>query len=327
MRAKENWAASQQQYQACIDSMMLEKEESVRQHTIETGELRQRNAYLMQQLQRYEGAAMSAAPGVAAGFPTDFTDFGGLPPPSWDDFAAPPGPRFTLEAEPPRPDPASGMLVPKREPATPAAGSMTSPPTNSEGDDKGMASGILLVLLLCGAWVASRGGNAASTTSASLAIPEDVRAASGAILDDLYRNSGVRLDENMGLPPRSIDHGPEGAPSSFVPGTNVGMEMLHRQLTSPSQQQLREQAFTLTPAQYNHIAGDGEDTLMSPPPTAALDRPSQGRNLGDAVAAAAASAIATGKDGAAETYTRSLMRDRVSTQVLQDFARMVRGGG
>ena len=306
MRDKDAWASAHQQYQGCIDAMHMEKEELVRQHTLETAQLRQKNAVLLERVQHLEGSvAMSAAPS-STGFapPTDFSDFGDLPAP-WDDFAGHHG--FSLET-PPAAEPPKPVHV-QPQPAE----------TTAHDDDKTVASGLLLMLLLCGAWVASR-GSAASSTQLLPAIPDDVRTASATLLDSIYRDTGVHLDgssavtkpEPSATAPNAYDfHGLSSAP----------MDALHRGLTSPSAQQLQEQAFALTPAQYNRITG-GEDTLMSPPPTAALEPPRRLKSLSEAVASAVASA-GTRPGGLADTYARSLMKDRVPTQVLQDFARMV----
>ena len=301
--------------------MLMEKEEMVRRHTLETGELRQKNAILMEQLQRMEGASMGAAAMSAApsstGFSADFSDFGELPS-AWDDFTTPG--RFTIDAEP-SPRPADTVLKPA--------------PPHADGpapeDDKTMASGLLLMLLLCGAWVASRGGASAPLP----AIPDDVRAASASLLDDIYRDSGVALDNTPTAPSHpsasSFHTKPEPGSAAQPKATlnsfelaglsNSPLDVIHRQLTAPTPQQLHEQAFALTPAQYGHITG--EDAMMSPPPTAALEPPRRGhKSLSEAMASAVAAAGAK-EGGAVETYTRSLMRDRVSTQVLRDFARMV----
>ena len=318
MRTKDAWATSQQQYQACIDSMMMEKEELVRRHTIETGELRQKNAILMEQVQRFDGTAPSAP----NGFASDFPDFGELPAGVWDDFPAPaPAPRFTLEAEPAPAPPA----LPAPSPADrPAEGNAAS----TDGDDKSVASGILLMLLLCGAWVASRGGsgNPASPAPPLPAIPDEVRAASAHLLDDLYRDSGVALDGAPLAADPATGNSDPGAPFGTPQQQQQQqqpLDALHRRLTAPSPQQLREQAFVLTPGQYNRIAGE-DAALLSPPPTAPLEGSRRmAKSLADAVSAAAAQAVASGSEGAAEGYTRSLMRDKVSTQVLEDFARMV----
>ena len=323
MRAKDAWASSQQQYQACIDSMMMEKEEMVRRHTIETGELRQKNALLMEQLQRFDGATMSSGPGAPHGFATDFPDFGELPGP-WDDFpTTAPAPRFTLESEPAPAPPA----IPAQSPAgRPADGSAA--PTDSGDEDKSVASGLLLMLLLCGAWVASRGGNGnpSSPPPPLPAIPDSVRTASAHLLDDLYRDSGVALDAPSSTADPVTSGGNPGA--HFGTPQSQQLDTLHRRLIAPSPQQIREQAFALTPGQYNRIAGVGEDdaAMLSPPPTAPLENPRRmAKSLADAVSAAAAQTVASGGERAAEGYTRSLMRDKVSTQVLEDFARMVAG--
>ena len=301
-RAKDAWSTSQQQYQQYIDSLVLEKEELVRRHTIETGELRKKNAILVEQMQRMESTAMSTAPS-STGFSADFSDFDHLTMNSWDDF--PMGNDFSIETEP-RPDTAM-VVAPKQE------------ANNHAQDDKGVTSGFLLMLLLCGAWVASR--SSTSTANILPKIPDDMRVVSASVLDNIYKDTGIQLQSG----PTSGHHlqavaKPSGAAQShkstlstyeLASLSHSSLDALHHRLTSPSEQQLRDQAFSFASGQFNHISSDGGYAI----PGAFEHR----RNIGDVLA----TVQGAGESTVAETYTRSLMRDRVSTQVLKDFARMV----
>ena len=303
-RTRENWATSQQQYQQYIDSLILEKEELVRRHTIETGELRKKNTMLLEQLQRFESTAMSSAPS-SAGFSTDFPEFEHITLNTWDNFSV--ANDFTIEA--PHTD-RHMSNTPKNEPY----------PVRTDGE-KAVASGFLLMLLLCGAWVASRSSNSIATSLP--AIPEDMRAASASILNNLYKDSGIQLHgvsspaQSLSAPTllKSPTHRQRSNMNALdtAPLSHPGLETLHHRLTTPSQHQLKEQVFSLTPDQYNELSANDYY------PQAPFVDSRTTRNVGEVLGA--------GKDlregTIADTYTSSLLRDRVSTQVLKDFARMV----
>lgn len=303
-REKDNWAMSQQQYQRYIESMAMEKEEIVRRHTIETGELRKKNALLMEKMQRMEGTAMSTAPS-STGFSADFSDFDHLTMNSWDEFSV--AHDFSIEADQ-RVD-APLVAMSKKDMAPDIS-------NNVSGDDKAVSSGFLLMLLLCGAWVASR--SPSDSTNLLPTIPDDLRTASATVLDNIYRDSGVQIQDPTTGPSgfattmHDASHGPKTTLSAFefASISQSPLEDLHHRLVAPSEQQLREQAFSLTADQYNDLTSTGGFAHSSSRDTR--------RSIGEILAA---SRIPS--EGVAETYTQSLMKDRVSSQVLKDFARMV----
>ena len=305
-RTKEAWATSQQQYQQYIDSLVVEKEELVRRHTIETGELRKKNAILMEQLQRMENTAMSTAPS-STGFSAEFSDFDNLTMISWDDFSIPND--FSIESDP-RPE--NPHIVSSKQ----------EPHRNVPDEDKAVTSGFLLMLLLCGAWVASR--NTSSSTNLLPSLPEDMRAASATVLDNLYKNTGIKLEDSLQPEQRFLTRDPIPSANLHLPKTTLSafeiaslshssLDTLHQRLTTPSHLQLREQAFALTPSQYNELSSD--TAYGAHPP---FEAPNQ-KSISDT--------LVTVHDindcNAAEAYTRSLMRDKVPAQILRDFARMV----
>ena len=307
MQEKENYVVSQQQYQRYINTLEMEKEDIVRRHTIETGELRKKNAILIDQLQRLEGTAMSTAPS-STGFSADFSDFDHLTMNSWDDFSMPND--FSIEIGP-RPD-AQPLECNKRDPPREMVGMVPE-------DDKALSSGLLLMLLLCGAWVASRGS--ISSTNPLPAMSDELRSASATVLDNLYKDSGVHIHEHQylnrkypsALSENALQAAKPGASSFDCSGTSRSpLEALHHRLTTPSDHQIHEQEFSLTPSQYNDLSATRP---YYPPPS---HEPRSAKSIGEILA----NTHIPG-ERVAETYTRSLMKDRVSTQVLQDFARMV----
>lgn len=294
------------QQQQCIDELMAEKEELVRRHTIETAELRKKNAYLADHAQKVDSIAMSAVPS-STGYSADYSDFENLTMESgpWDNFSLVTD--FSME---PKHEPEKSItIVPRKESNTEKEGATTA------------ASGLLLMLLLCGAWVVS---NNTSINSGPISrMPEDVRQASTAVLDTIYSDTGLQ-PQAAHLPshPRNEATG-HGAshPASRNPSVSCGaasrsrspLATLHRQLISPSEQQQRDQVFSLSAIHYNGVTADGD--MMGPTPVS----PSRRRNLGDALAA-----LRLNKQGsAAEAYTRSLMWSEVPASIVRDFARMV----
>lgn len=297
---EQRWLHERQQWHQYSEGLVREKEELVRQHTLETAELRKKNNCLLEELQRLESISMSAQPrsaGISAGFP-EFEHLT-MDTSSFDEFAFIDTPIRTTEPK----NAAPLVVIPKRE--TP------SPPTKSE--DTSAASGLLLMLLLCGAWVAS---NTSSATAVIPRMPDDVRVASSAILKNIYKDAG--LEPCHTTPPISNNPG-MAQPGTFSSHPNSSpLAALHNDLTTPTQQQERDQLFSLSADQYSHMTS--EDLFVDEPE---LNVPSGRRNLGEIFAA-----TRTEKNGpAAEVYTRSLMRSEVPANVLRDFARMVAEGG
>ena len=306
-REKEDWATSQQQLRQYVDSLLVEKEELVRCHTIETGELRKRNALLSEQLQRMESTAMSTAPS-STGFSADFSDFDNLTMDSspWDNFSL--ANDFSVEA-----DNSVGTSM--------AIEAKRSKPTLKE-DDKVAASGFLVMLLLCGAWVASRGPTAASSVLPTMS--DDVRAASATVLNHIYKDAGVQMQEipcanhrvmetTIGNTRPSKERKTTLSAFEIASLSNAPLETLHHQLTAPSEDQLREQAFSLSSIQYNELSSDGGHDQPH------LPKYHTRRNIGGALAA-----VRSAQEGsAAEVYTRSILWDKVPKDVVRDFARMV----
>ncbi|KAL8756692.1 MAG: hypothetical protein Q9184_004416 [Pyrenodesmia sp. 2 TL-2023] len=295
-----------QQRQA-IEDLMAEKEELVQRHTIETAELRKKNAYLADHAQKIDEIAMSAVPS-STGYSADYSDFENLTMESspWDNFSLVTD--FNMDS--------------KHE----ADNALIAAPKKESHDEKegttAAASGLLLMLLLCGAWVVSN--NSATNPGPISRMPQDVRMASTAVLDTLYSDSGV--------PPQGLDalshsrndvlghnaiHQASQHPSSPTCTTatqsHSSLATLHRQLISPNEQQQRDQMFSLSAHRYNGITADDGMTRSTPIP------PTRHRNLADALA----TLRFTKQGSAADAYTRSLMWNEVPTSVVRDFARMV----
>lgn len=289
-----------QQWHQYSENLMREKEELVRQHTLETADLRKKNSFLVEEAQRLGAVAMSAqssSSGVSAGF-HEFEHLSMNSSP-FDNFSFIDDPAIDMETKPDN----SVILQTKTESPT---------PTNTE--DKTATSGLLLMLLLCGAWVASK-----NTSTGSAPIPhmsDDVRDASAIVLENIYKDAGIQ--PHAPVQPKvensAMTQGRPAPSSSNAATTSSPLASLHHTLTTPSSQQQREQAFSLSVDQYNHITTD--DCFDHQQET---HQPPRRRNLGETLAAMRAQ-----KQGpAGEVYTRSLMMDKVPADIVRDFARMM----
>ncbi len=305
-RERESLITHSQQMQRWVDELNMQKEDMVSNHTIEMGELRKKNAFLTEQAQKLDTISMSAVPS-SAGYSAEFSDFDHLTMESggWDNFSVVND--FNMEAE--SRQESSLVVLPKKEKMA------------VKDDDKAAASSLLLMLLLCGAWVASN--NSSSVPPAIPRMSEDVRVASAAVLDNIYRDAGLQpLQTSLLGNNRAEREKPIGSSSSMKTTlsaveiaslSNSPLASLHHQLITPSAEQQRDQVFSLTANQYNGItSGDFFEEQKSPlhPP-----RRSIAETLAD---------MRSDKHGpAAEIYTRSLMWDAVPAVVVRDFARMV----
>lgn len=289
----------------------MEKEEMLRAHTIETGELRKKVSVLSEHVTKLEGAAL-AQPQQQQGFPSDFADIDSLTMDgAWDgisflhDFPNSP----TIKAE----NPSQALTVSK---------SGDSSAVLSDAD-KPAAQGLLLMLLLFGAFVASKG-----TSPEIPRMSDDVRAASATILSDILHDAGVSASAVMPAAAMSSVSASAQVHADWTQPSHVTLADLDPSplatyadsLTAPSAQQQHEQLFSLSAAQYNAAASPSFSA--APAPSSSAGR----RNLADSLAAMREGARA----GKTEVYTRSLLWDQVPRDVVRRFARLVEeceGGG
>ena len=308
MREKDQWLVYNQHCKQQNQKLMMEKEELVRSHTIESAELRKKNAFLAEQAQKLESISMSAVPS-STGYSADFSDFDHLTMENspWDNFSI--VNEFNMETEP-KPE-TSLVVLPKKERFP------------SKDDDKSATSGLLLMLLLCGAWVAS---NTSSTTPTALPrMPDDVRVASAAVLENIYKDAGIQPTPAITTDTKLVKQSPSPkttiTSSEFASLSHSPLSSLHHTLVTPTESQQRDQLFQLSADQYNNI-NSGDDffsTENQRPSHMSLTSGARRKPLAEALAAMRAE-----KQGsAAEVYTRSLMWDEVPQNVVRDFARMV----
>lgn len=305
-REREALLAHNRSLQGYVDDLNMEKEDMLRLHTIEMGELRKKNTFLTEQAQKVESMSMSAVPS-SAGYSAEFSDFDHLAMESggWDNFSVVND--FNMETEARQEN--SLVVLSKKE------------KLQGKDEDKNPASSLLLMLLLCGAWVASN-----STSSGPAITPrvsDDVRVASTIVLENIYRDAGLQPLQTPILSGHHRAADKKLAQSSSMKTTLSAVEIaslsnsplasLHQQLITPSVEQQRDQAFSLSANQYNGISsGDFFHEAKLPLHPARKSIAETFANMRN------------DKHGpAAEIYTRSLLWDEIPATVVRDFARMV----
>ncbi|OTB00040.1 hypothetical protein M426DRAFT_15855 [Hypoxylon sp. CI-4A] len=283
-----------------LEALTLEKEELIRNHTIESGDLRKKISVLTDHVQRLEHAAMPSNTGYSGGF----NDMDTLTmDTSWDNMGF--MDEFPMDTEVKQ----ELQIVSQKKPEV-------SLP--SDVDKSTTQGGLLFMLFLVGAFVLSN-----RSTPTIPRVSEDVREASATLLNNIFKDAGVpNAPETAIVPAGPQPSGADWTHSASVPMASGNMEGvapsmlgdLADSLTQPTQEQTQEQVFSLTPAQYNGVTS--QDFLRAP----STRSTSQGRkNLADAL-----NNIRHGeKQSTAEVYTRSLLWDQIPGDVVRNFAKMV----
>ncbi|KAL2756306.1 hypothetical protein ACRALDRAFT_1070618 [Sodiomyces alcalophilus JCM 7366] len=296
-----------QSYQDYIETLTLEKEEMIRSHTIETGELRKKVSVLTDHVQRLEGSAMSAGAPAPHGFSSVFDDMDGMTMTGlsapWDNS----GLFGEYPVEQPEEVKQELQVVPAKK---------TEVPFPAEVEKPAAQGGILFMLFLVGAFVLS---NRSATAPSIPRVSEDVRAEAATLLESVFKDAGVgeassRVQAGMAPQPSGMawtDDTANGNVDSVEPSM---LSQLGDSLIQPSQEQTNEQIFGLSAAQYN--GATSQDFLQNPPARST----SQGRrNLAEALSAMRNN----NKQSAAEVYTRSLLWDQIPSEVVKNFAKMI----
>lgn len=143
LRREEEWKASQQRYEQFIESMHMEKEEMIRRHTLETADLRKKNAFLSEHIQKADATVTATVPmstvPSSSGFSAGFSDADGLAMDGhpWDSY--PPFLQdFSVEPEV-KPEPTMA-LAPRRT---------EGPKVSVMEEDRPAASSLLLLVSFC----------------------------------------------------------------------------------------------------------------------------------------------------------------------------------
>lgn len=299
--SQDEWHRKEQQYEQFIANIQLEKEEMVRAHTMESGDLRKKVSVLTEHIQRLESNAMSMP--APPSFNADYSDIDTLTMDgAWDNISI-----FNDFTE--NEVKVETQLAPVKKIGTTLLGE----------SEKSSVGGLLTMLLLVGAFVAS-------SKSSAPVIPQmsdDVRTASASLLEDIFKDAGVQ-NSATGVS-EALAPLPSGGINSWAPSTmsSLGNNMvgvtstlggLADSLTQATEEQNNEQLFSMSAAEYNGLTS--QDFLQNAPAPST----SQGRrNLSETLAAMRSNS----KESAAEVCTRSLLWDQVPSEVVRNFAKMV----
>ncbi|PGH12711.1 hypothetical protein AJ79_04071 [Helicocarpus griseus UAMH5409] len=321
IREKTELFEREQHLRGYIEQLHMEKEEMIRSHTLETGELRKKNAVLREHLEKAELNAQSATNST---FRNEFSDYENITMENapWDDFSMVND--FSLGTEnhslvrTPTPVPDNTVLVKKSEKAS------EKPPGHTESSP--FSWNTFYMCLLFGAFVASNSSSA--SPPAIPALSEEYRAESANVLRAVLA-SADSSEPAQALNPGAIP-GPSSSATTTLPTTITGAEMaqitsgagasgsnldhLHHNLVAPTKQQEEEQVFALSTERYRSLTtleDDGGDYKPGP------------SNFEQAYASMRNAGMQHNKN-APEIYSRSLLWDRVPEKVVRDFRRMVK---
>lgn len=301
LRAKlDQMVVEKQNFADYLETINLEKEEMIRAHTIETGELRKKVGVLTDHVQRLESNAMPSSVG-ANSFSSPYDDMGDMTMGgAWDASSF-------LNDYPIKPTEV------KQEMAVVPVKKTESNPFNTDSE-KPAQSGLLFMLFLVGAFVLS-----SRSTPPIPRVSEDVRVASATLLDNVLKEAGVNSQSGIApQPSNAINWGNSAPMMNDMNMDSVAPSMLAElgdALIQPTQEQTNEQIFSISAAQYNGV--NSQDFLQNSPEKST----SQGRqNLAKALQAMQDSHK---QSGAAEVYTRSLLWDQIPSEVVRNFAKMV----
>ena len=344
--------------QEVLRNLQYEREEIVARHTLETGDLRKRVSILSDQLKN-NTMPMSAAPSSAG-----FNDLGlGMESlnmcQDWDWMVDP----NSMEESTANVN-SNGMpdIQPNADMHQHPQDTALVPSRKADAD-KAVPTGLLLMLLLCGAFVASKpsGHNAPP-----IRMPEDVRQASAHVLDNIFKDAGVspastsssnlHVHHMSNFEPQASagvsnpnwhpkSHTITGAEFARLTGpSSSSLDSLHHDLTAPTKEQEAEQVFGMTPALYNSLTAPhhhqhhdhhhhlSSNSLHSPPltnedPTTSPSPPFGGSSRRKLLAETLASMRESSRENAAQVYTRSLLWNEVPENVVQEFKRIVEQSG
>jgi hypothetical protein len=163
-----------------------------------------------------------------------------------------------------------------------------------------------------------------TSTPAIPRMPEDIRVASAAVLDNIFKDAGVQqgdprltLNRVESLEPAPSNTAWPAPKNTLTAAQMVGLsesslDVLNHQLVQPTKEQEQEQLFSLSADQYNGVISQD---FGEPEPSTSRGR----RNLEESLAAMRSN----NKGSAAEVYTRSLLWDKVPAEVVRDFAKLV----
>jgi hypothetical protein len=313
-----------QQLNHQVQSLEMEKEEMITQHTLESGDLRKKIGILKEQL--------ASSPITHPSHSSDYADFAseleGLNMGSNGDWTT-----WVTEFDVDEPQPPP---VQQKQPATETTlvvGQRRKDTLFSDVSDKQTVSGgFLLLFLLYGAFVATR-------ATGSTPIPpmsDEYRQEAALILENVLADDGsvqqssvAMLQGATGIQQVASWAQPSNAqqarPAFSVNANADNLNRVTQRILTPSKQQEAEAAFSMTPALYNSMVSPEftRRTYESNEENGEAPTKSTRKTLAELVRANREESDRG--SSMAEVYTRSLMWDRIPNDVVQEFKRMVSG--
>lgn len=297
-----------QMYSQYVDSFTAQKEEMIRNHTIESRELRKKVSILTDNLNALESNSVPTPgpSGTAINGPFGEVDSMCMPG-GWDNS------NFLNQY---------GMMpeAPKQT-AQPAQAKKAEPSSSADGEKTASQGGLLFMLFLVGAFVMS-----SPSPPAIPRVSEDVRSASAALLDNVLKEAGMPASVAAAQPfpsqPATLNNWGDMTGNTAMTGIStdgVAPSMLGElnDFIQPTREQTNEQAFSMSAAQYNGVS---DQSFMHSGAPDRTTEPSQGRKN---LAAALAEIRATNKQsGSADVYTRTLLWDQIPRDVVRNFIKM-----
>lgn len=315
MREKSEWMARDQRISQYIDCLRMEKDELIREHTLETAELRKKNNILKETVEKLERQGQTK-PTAAPAISHDFADFESMAIDStWEDFPMVNGLHMGASQVPAPPAPSSSLVVPMNDKA----------PEKSTATDYPFSWNAFYMCLLFGAFIASNGASLSGHSVPQMS--EEYRAESANVLKAVLSSSPPELSQqtnqhmvasSTAAPlPTTISGAEMANMAHMTSGPSSNLDELHNSLAMPTEQQEQEQVFSLNPDQYNSLTTLEDSSLDY--------KPQQPSNLEQALAAMRNNVPQHKMQNRAtsDVYTRSAMWDHVPEKVIRDFRRMV----
>ena len=333
------WQAENQRLQQYIENLHQERDEMIRVHTLETGDLRKRVNILREHLEQLEQQAQYAqpTPDTVPGnvFTNEFNSFDGMNMESqgWDDFTIATQ-EYKMDTDTIKREPTP--IPPSAEIPQPAKPTEATKPT-----DLPFSWNAFYMCLLFGAFIASNTpsshtttsstSNTAALTNAIPPLPSEYRAESANVL------KAVLASANPSKPSTAATTTLTSTQLSQITGGPSQLEHLHNTLALPSRSQSEAAAFSLTPAQYAHITNPDPFLSTSPPlsdtdadgdfdleAAPAPEKDGKQTELQRALAAMRGERDGVGRTVRGEVYERSLLWEMVPEKVVKDFQEMIR---
>jgi hypothetical protein len=295
-----------------VEDLMIEKERLIADHTLESGELRRKITVLKEQLESGPINPAPAAPSEFAEFTNDL-DMDG----EW-------GSNFGWMNDAPE-EPA--QTKPRGPETTLVVGQGRKDAPEERSAFGGLPFTLPLIFGLVGAFVASSGS---SSSLSNIKLPDAYRVEATNIIQNVLSDpqpSGAALQASQAGEKAPAPSMPAWVQSDGAALLKNGLrdlrpasalESLTAKLVTPSKEQEAEAAFSMTPAQFVSLTSSDFTRRDFAAPSDEDDEMPERKSLSERLRNRA------NKTPNADVYTRSLLWDRIPSEVVQEFRRIVR---